>query len=89
MKIRKSLQLKPIDKVLLADLSRKWLSENHPKERTIFSDEKWFSIDGPDDWRSYVKKKEKKTPEERLWYHGVGHGATKWSNVISNTVERI
>jgi len=49
MKIRKYLPLKPIDNVLRADLSRKWLSENHPRERTIFSDEKWFSIDGPDD----------------------------------------
>ena len=53
-KIRKCLPLKPLDKFKRAELAKSWLSENHQWERTIFSDEKWFSINGPDDWRSYV-----------------------------------
>ena len=57
-KIIKCLPLKPVDKVKRTDLAKKWLAENHNWERTIFSDEKWFSIDGPDDWSSYVKKNE-------------------------------
>jgi hypothetical protein len=31
-----------------------WLSQNHEWELTIFSDEKRFSMDGPDDWQTYV-----------------------------------
>ena len=81
IKIRKSLPLKPIDKLLLADLSRKWLSENHPWERTMFSDEKWFSIDGPDDWRSNVKKKES---IYRPRHQKKGGGIMVWAMVLPN-----
>jgi len=34
---------------------KSWITSNHNWELTIFSDEKRFSLDGPDDWRSYVQ----------------------------------
>lgn len=39
-------------------LITKWISNQHPWEKTVFSDEKRFALDGPDDWRSYVLKSE-------------------------------
>ena len=50
--------MRPLDKFKRVELAKRWLSENHQWERTTFSDEKCFSIDGPDDWRSYVFKNE-------------------------------
>ena len=46
-KIRRSFPLKPLDNVKRCDLTKKWLSGYNPLERTFFSDEKWFSLDGP------------------------------------------
>jgi len=80
-KVRRSLPLKPLGKRKRDDLAKKWLAENHPWERTIFSDEKWFSLDSPDDWRSYVQKSEviyrPQTSEKRWGYYGIGHGSAK------------
>ena len=47
-KIKKILPLKEQDKCQRVWLAKKWLVENHPWEKTIFSDEKLFSYDGPD-----------------------------------------
>ena len=33
---------------------KSWITANHNWTTTIFSDEKRFSLDGPDDWRSYL-----------------------------------
>ena len=32
----------------------KWIIENHNWNLTIFSDEKRFNLDGPDNWKSYM-----------------------------------
>ena len=35
-----------------------WISFNHEWEKTVFVDEKVFSLDGPPAWKSYVHEKE-------------------------------
>jgi len=35
-----------------------WISDNHDWSKTVFSDEKRFTLDGPDDWQTYVMKTE-------------------------------
>ena len=40
------------------DIITDWLTNNHPWHCTVFSDEKRFSLDGPDDWRTYRSKSE-------------------------------
>ena len=37
-----------------------WIKNQHCWEKTIFSDEKRFSLDGPDDWRSYSSISQKR-----------------------------
>lgn len=80
-KVRRSLPLKPLDKIKRCDLAKKWLAENHLWERTIFSDEKWFSIDGPDDWRTYAKKSE---VIYRPRHQKKGGGIMVWAMVLPN-----
>ena len=33
-----------------------WISGNHNWEKTFFTNEKRFTLDGPDDWRTYAMK---------------------------------
>jgi len=80
-KIRKSLPLKPFDKQKRCDLAKMWLSQSHPWEQTIFSDEKWFSLDGPGDWRTYVQKSE---IIYRPRHQKKGGGITVWAMVMPN-----
>jgi len=80
-KINKCLPLKAVDLEKRRYLARKWLAENHQWERTIFSDEKWFSIDGPDDWRSYVYKNQK---VYRPRHQKKGGGIMVWAMVLPN-----
>jgi len=80
-KIKKSLPLKPLDKIRRAEIAKEWLAENHQWERTIFSDEKWFSIDGPDDWRSYIKKAE---TIYRPKHQKKGGGIMVWAMALPN-----
>lgn len=53
-KVKKTIGLTSLDKQNRVKLAKFWLVENHLWEKTIFSDEKWFSFDGPDGWSSYV-----------------------------------
>lgn len=57
-KIKKMIPLTLQDKMKRMMLAKIWLVKNHPWETTMFSDEKWFSLDGPDGWSSYMYEDE-------------------------------
>lgn len=63
------------------DIISKWISDNHCWEKTIFSDEKRFSMDGPDDFRTYVKKSQKRIRQKRQCKGG---GIMVWMMVLPN-----
>jgi len=60
---------------------RDWLIGNHQWDKTIFSDEKRFSLDGPDDWRSYVPKNHSYDRQHRPCEGG---GIMLWMMVMPN-----
>ena len=49
---------------------RDWITKNHVWEKTVFSDEKRFSLDGPDDWRTYTLKNEICSRQQRQCHGG-------------------
>lgn len=60
---------------------RSWISLNHDWDLTIFSDEKRFSLDGPDDWRSYVQKS---SPSYRIKRQCKGGSVMVWMMTMPN-----
>lgn len=58
-----------------------WISKNQEWEKVIFSDEKRFSMDGPDNWNSYVKRNSKLVREKRQCKGG---GINIWMMVLPN-----
>lgn len=59
----------------------KWVSKNLPWENVVFSDEKRFSMDGPDNWMSFTKKSAKLVREKRQCGGG---GVNIWMMVLPN-----
>ena len=57
----------------------RWLSENHTWEKTIFSDEKWFTLDGPDDNSTYVYENEEISQSKRQRGEG---GVMVWVMIL-------
>lgn len=57
------------------------LSNNHPWEKTVFTDEKFFSLDGPDDWSTYAYKEEVST---RIKRQSRGGGIMVWAMLTPN-----
>jgi hypothetical protein len=47
------------------EIVKGWITENHGWEKTVFTDEKRFSLDGPDDWRTYVTKNKVNSRQRR------------------------
>ena len=44
---------------------KNWLTASHNWNRTIFSDEKLFTLDGSDNWVSYVAKDSQRCRQKR------------------------
>lgn len=80
-KISKQLVLTKVHKAKRLDFISQWISDNHNWENTIFSDEKRFSLDGPDDWRSYMSKNDLNIRQKRQCGGG---GTMVWLMVMPN-----
>lgn len=63
------------------EIATKWITSSHDWSKTIFSDEKRFTLDGPDNWMTYIDKKEKKKRERRQCKGG---GVMVWLMVMPN-----
>ena len=77
--IPKKIQISKADKKIRVEHITRWISENHTWEKTIFSDEKWFSLDGPDNWQSYQKEN---TKNIRIKRQKGGGGIMIWMMVL-------
>lgn len=40
------------------ELATQWISDSHPWDKVVFTDEKRYNLDGPDSWGSYCRKGE-------------------------------
>ena len=80
-KIPKKIFLSNQHKQKRVEHIRKWICENHDWEHTIFTDEKRFTFDGPDDWRTYMYKNDQ---EYRVSRQCEGGGVMVWMMVLPN-----
>jgi len=51
--VTKKLPLTKVQKTRRIELARKWINENLISKNIVFSDEKHFKCDGPDNWFSW------------------------------------
>ena len=80
-RVKLKISLTKKEKQKRVEMIKSWISSNHKWEHTIFSDEKRFSLDGPDDWRSYL------IPSEKLYRQRKqckGGGVILWMMVMPN-----
>ena len=56
--VQRRINLTKAHKEKRVEMAKQWISSNHDMSKTIFSDEKRFSLDGPDNWKTYVCKKQ-------------------------------
>jgi len=58
-----------------------WITSNHTWETTVFSDEKRFSLDGPDCWMTYIPRQSKYVRNTRQCGGG---GIMVWLMILPN-----
>lgn len=63
--IDKSIPLTKVHKKKRVDLANQWLGSNHNFKKTVFSDEKRFSYDGPDNWQTWTDNRTRITRSKR------------------------
>lgn len=79
--MKKKLSLSKADKCRRVEFAKEMLGRNHHWEITTFTDEKYFSLDGPDDWQTYVYENEK---SNRIKRQARGGGVMIWIMMTSN-----
>lgn len=80
-KVKSRIVLSPKHKLERIRIISDWISTNLSWESTIFSDEKRFSLDGPDDWRTYIHNSENYFRQTRQCKGG---GVMVWLMVMPN-----
>ena len=60
---------------------KNWLTVSHNWNRTIFSDEKRFTLDGSDNWMNYVAKDSQRCRQKRQCKGG---GTMAWLMIMPN-----
>ena len=81
LNVKKVISLSRVDKENRVILAKQWLVKNHPWNKTIFSDEKWFSMDGPDGWSSFVYPND---IGNRVKRQKNGGGVMIWAMIMPN-----
>ena len=80
-KAKNSIVLSKRHKETRVNIISEWINESYEWEKTIFSDEKRFSLDGPDNWSTYVPKGKSIFRNQRVCGGG---GVMIWLMVLPN-----
>ena len=79
--VKKTIFLTKAHKEKRVETVKKWITENHNWNATIFSDEKRFTLDGSDNWMTYVSKYSSLRRQKRQCQGG---GIMVWLMVMPN-----
>lgn len=80
-KLKSQIYLSKKHKEERVKIISQWISRNHDWGKTVFTDEKRFTLDGPDDWRTYIKENECNVRQRRQCHGG---GIMLWLMVLPN-----
>jgi len=78
---KRKIFLTKTHKAKRVEMALRWISTDHDWSKTIFSDEKRFTLDGPDNWMSYIGEKEQSIRQMRI---AKGGGFMVWLMVMPN-----
>jgi len=85
-KVPKKLPLKPAHKTKRVELARDWIADNLINKNIVFSDEKRFSFDGPDNWFSWYDPMD---PPSRIKRQLKGGGIMVWGMTLPSGKIRV